>query len=167
MPKRIKNEILESETESFYNIYLISFDNIKHPATLVEFGRLLDRLEKLESRARDIIEEFKLVGLNELSIYRRTSITHSELKLVLRENGKRKEMTFLDEGLEAFLETIDPKKKSVVKSFEPEVRLLNANLKIEWVRFIEFSKVANIEEKFVIAVKNFPKFLTRHQISSY
>ena len=161
MPKKIKNEILESETASFYNIYLISFDNIKHPATLVEFGRLLDRLEKLERRARDVIEEFKLIGLNELSIYRRTSISHSELKLVLRENGKRKEMTFLDEGLAKYLEKVDPQQKEIVKSFEPEIRLLNANLKIEWIRFIEFSKVAGIEEKFVIAVKNFPKYLDR------
>lgn len=161
MPKKIKNEILESETASFYNIYLISFDNIKHPATLVEFGRLLDRLEKLERRARDVIEEFKLIGLNELSIYRRTSISHSELKLVLRENGKRKEMTFLDEGLAKYLEKVDPQKNEIVKSFEPEIRLLNANLKIEWIRFIEFSKVAGIEEKFVIAVKNFPKYLDR------
>ena len=161
MPKKIKNEILESETASFYNIYLISFDNIKHPATLVEFGRLLDRLEKLERRARDVIEEFKLIGLNELSIYRRTSISHSELKLVLRENGKRKEMTFLDEGLSKYLEKVDPQKNEIVKSFEPEIRLLNANLKIEWIRFIEFSKVAGIEEKFVIAVKNFPKYLDR------
>jgi len=163
MPKKIKNEILESETASFYNIYLISFDNIKHPATLVEFGRLLDRLEQLESRARDVIEEFKLIELNELSIYRRTSISHSELKLVLRENGKRKEMAFLDEGLAKYLEKLDPQKKEIVKSFEPEIRLLNANLKIEWIRFIEFSKVSGIEEKFVIAVKNFPKYLDRNK----
>lgn len=163
MPKRIKNEVLESEDGSLYNIYSISFNNIKEPASIVEFGRQLDRLEKLENRIRDLTEDFKNLGRSQLSLFRRSFTSHSEIKLILKQGNQRSELSFDHEELKDYLDSLSEIDQKHIRTFETEITLLNANLKIEWTRFFEFAKAASIDEKSVIQVKNFPKYLDRLQ----
>lgn len=156
---KIANYDPQKEYRALYNIYSISFYNIMGPDKLKEIGRQLVRLKRLENRAQEIIEEYNLIRTAKLSLSRRALESYSVLRWRLNQDKKRSYFNLDDERLKPYLESLVQEDRDNILSFGQELKILNANLKIEWVRYLEMCEVAELSIDKIVMPKNFQALL--------
>ena len=80
MSRFIENPHPEHELEALYNIYRISFNNIKGSASGIERGRSLARVKTLEARADDLKKDFEIYQIAGVSVYRQPRAEYSVMR---------------------------------------------------------------------------------------
>lgn len=134
MSEILKFEEASLEDGSLYNIYTLSFNNIKVPNTSVEIGLHTHRILLLENRAAELVDLFTgLVSLPEqisLSLKRRSLSSHSELKWKLKLDGKWSLINSKDDRLESYISNLEEFTGKIVRSYFFEVELVSLNLKL-------------------------------------
>lgn len=146
------------DDESLYNIYTLSFNNIMGSDSDLVRGRILIGIRDLELRARDFIEEFRSNHTPGIMMTRRSFDTHSMVTLRLLESkNKRPYVNFGDEKLVSFLAEQDEETRKIIESYRVETDILNANLKIEWTRYLEVCRVIDTPDDELFMPKDMPK----------
>lgn len=146
MASYIENPHPEHELEALYNIYRISFNNIKGSASGIERGRSLARLKALEKRADDLRKDFEIYQIERLSVYRQARPEHSQMRWRLKaEDGRWKIVTLESEEGQSFLESLGEEMRKIVLGFDSEFDVINVNLKLEWIEYLFRCKRANVD----------------------
>lgn len=158
-------EEVNGDDGSLYNIYTISFNNIKVPDKTVEVGRHFHRILKLEERIVELQNHFKnFVKLPDqvLTLGRRSLTSHSEFKWKLKEGTKWVVIGSKDPRLKSYLESLlDVVAETEIRSHLFEVDLINANLKIEWARYLAYCDLVSWPKNEIIFPKQMPAILER------
>lgn len=157
---RLRNDNIIEEDESFYNIYTLSFHNIMGSASDVVRGRFMVRLKRLEERARDLMEEYRILGFDRLTMIRRSFEQFSSVSWRIKsESGKRRMVTLDDEEVREYLGSLSDIEKEQIHSFDRELQLLNANLKIEWTKYLEICRLSQAPTDEMIYPKLMPSLI--------
>lgn len=157
---KLKNYNPAEENDSLYNIYTLSFNNIMGSASDVVRGRFMVSLKGLEERARDLLEEYQGLKLERLSLVRRSFEGYSALSWrIALEGSKRRFVSLDDDDARELLESSEDFKRQHVMGLDREVQLLNANLKIEWTKYLEHCKLSQPPVGSQLLPKQMPKIL--------
>lgn len=149
---------------SLYNIYTLSFNNIKEsPDNAVEVGRHFARIIRLEKRLVELKDQFEsLVELpvNDLRLMRRSFSSHSSFKWQIKLNGKWATMHSYDPRMDSYLEKItDEFLLKTIKSYFFEVELIDHNLFIEWHRYNSYCFLTRVPEDEIFSPKHISEFI--------
>ncbi|SEG89558.1 hypothetical protein [Marinobacterium lutimaris] len=114
-------------------------------------------LKRLEERAQDLLEEYRSIRIERLSLVRRSFDAYSSVSWrVQLEGSKRRFVSLADESAAELLESIGDLEREQVRILDSEVQLLNANLKIEWTKYQEHCRLSHPPEDTLITPKQMP-----------
>jgi len=154
---KLRNPNPSGDDESLYNIYTLSFNNIMGSASDVVRGRFMVSLKELEERARDLLDEYQGFKLDRLSLVRRSFEAYSALSWRVSLDGSKRRFTSLDdEAVIELLESVQAFERDQVFCLDREVQLLNANLKIEWITYLEHCRLSKLPEGKRLSPKQMP-----------
>ena len=151
---------------SSYNIYTLSFNNIKDgPNKFVELGRHLSRIIRLENNLNELKKQFEtLVDLPEpnLKLVRRSLEAHSTFRWMIKIQGKWSRIGSYDPKMKSYLESIkDDIARKTIESYLFEVELINQNLRVEWARYQGFCMLVRHPDDEVVTPKNLPELMSQ------
>ncbi|MBV0934157.1 hypothetical protein [Marinobacterium weihaiense] len=117
-------------------------------------------LKGLEERAQDLLDEYQVFKLDRLSLVRRSFETYSALSWRISLDGSKRRFTSLDdEAATALLGSVQEFERDQVVCLDREVQLLNANLKIEWITYLEHCRLSKLPEEKRLSPKQMPRVL--------
>ena len=150
-----------SPSESLYNIYTISFNNIKGALPL-ELKRSCDAVQQLELRGAQLSREVSDLSLTGLSLQRRARDGYALWQL--RHQVARTQSWLIpgEESLQTFLDAIPLNQRNCLENVIDELILLNANLKILWTSIIEASHASELLGHPVTSLT--PKSLSKSEL---
>lgn len=152
----MKNDNPLKEQSALYNIYTLSFNNIKGSASELERGRSLVRLDRLETRAKALQVEYGYIKLDRLSLVRKTRPEYSSLQWRLTlPDGKRVYVALYENAMELKLADVSTELRDTVHLVGREVQLLNANLKVQWTHYLEHCYLTHLPEEEWTRPKHF------------
>ena len=122
--------VMETD-DALYNIGSISFNNIKDPEGIELFNQFA-YLIRLEERGLYLIEEISDLDIDGLSLARRAFPTHSAFLFRAVLGGKRNYLDLGDDSAKEILESLSDDRQRILHSYNKQLRVLNANLKIQW-----------------------------------
>ena len=148
-------------SESLYNIYTISFNNIKGELPL-ELTRLCDTVQTLEVRGAQLSLEVNDLNLTGLSLQRRARDGYALWQLRHQLSGTQTWLTPGEKNVESYLESMALNQRVLLQTLIDELILLNANLKILWTGLVEASQAAHLLGEPVATLT--PKSLSKSEL---